>query len=196
TGQFTILFAGNGFYRKGGSELLKAFLSLTRTDVRLVIISTLETDWGVFPSSEEISWAERTIADHPRITLHRRLPHSALIAHMRSADAFVSTTFADPFNNTVLEAMACGLPVISSNTGALPEVVEEGRNGWSLIVKDRLSDDIAEEIAMRLLQWMDDPNLRLRMGVESALVAEQKFDIGVRNATLTQIYDRSLDRTH
>jgi glycosyltransferase involved in cell wall biosynthesis len=191
-GHFTILFAGNGFYRKGGPELLKAFQLLGRKEARLVIISALETDWGVFPTSEEVAWAERTIAGHPHITLYRRLPHAMLIARMRAADVFVSTTFADPFNNTVLEAMGCSLPVITSNIGALPEVVVEGRNGWMLSVKDRPSEAIAEEIAMRLRQWMDDPGHRLRMGEESALIAKEKFDIGVRNAMLTQIYDRAL----
>ena len=43
---FTILFAGNAFYRKGGVELLKAFRSLDRPDIRLEIVSTLEVDWG------------------------------------------------------------------------------------------------------------------------------------------------------
>jgi len=190
--RFTILFAGNGFYRKGGLELLKAFQLLDRSDARLVIISTLETDWGVFPSPENVAWAERTIADHPRISLYRRLPHEALIDHLRAGDAFVSTTFADPFNNTVLEAMGCALPVISATTGALPEVVEEGRNGWLLSVGDRTSGDIAEEIAMRLNRLMDDPELRIRMGGESSLIAQEKFDIGVRNAALTEIYDRAL----
>jgi glycosyltransferase involved in cell wall biosynthesis len=188
----TVLFAGNGFYRKGGTELLKAFLRMGATDLRLEIISTLEVDWGIFPSTEEVAWVRRTIAEHPRITLHSRLPHAALIARMRAADIFVSTTFADPFNNTVLEAMGAHLPVICSGVGALPEVVEHGRNAWVVPVKDRKRELITEELADRLKTLAGDAAMRSRMGAESAAIARERFDITVRNGALAQLYGRAL----
>ncbi len=193
-GRFTVLFAGNAFYRKGGVELLKAFLQLHRTDARLEIISTLEVDWGVFPKPEVVAWAERTIADDPRITLHRGLPHHRLIGHMRAADLFVGTTFRDPFNNTVLEAMGCGLPVICSATGALPEVVQHDRNGWVLPLEGRASDDIATEVAGRIRQLMEDGGLRARMGLASRSIVEERFALPVRNAALAKVYDQALGR--
>ena len=189
---FTIVFAGNGFYRKGGVELLKAFKSLGRPEARLVIISTLEVDWGVFPEQEVIAWAERTIAEDPRITLHAKLPHDQLIDQMRSADLFVSTTFLDPFNNTVLEAMGTGLPVICSDAGAIPEVARDGVNGWVLPVTGRNSDDIAEETGARILQLMDDPALRGRMGNANGAIIAERFTLEVRNAALIKLYDKAL----
>ncbi len=189
---FTIIFAGNGFYRKGGVELLKAFQRLDRPEARLVIISTLEVDWGIFPDPEEITWAEQAIAADPRITVHRQLPHDALIAQMRAADLFVSTTFQDPFNNTVLEAMGTGLPVICSNVGALPEVAQDGRNGWVLSVADRTSDDIAEELHGRIIQLMEDAALRERMGAANRDIIDERFTLAVRNAALIKVYDAAL----
>src|SRR5690606_38846621 len=97
---FTVLFAGNGFFRKGGIELLRAFQQLPAKEIRLVIISRLEVDWGVQPAPEEVAWAERAIAADPRISLLRALPQREVVEHMRHADVFVSTTFADPFKNT------------------------------------------------------------------------------------------------
>ena len=189
---FTLIFAGNGFFRKGGVELLRAFKQLNRREARLVIISTLEVDWGVFPEPELVQWAERTIADDPRITLHRRLPHAELIEQMRAADLFVSTTFQDPFNNTVLEAMGTGLPVICSDVGALPEVARDGHNGWVLSVADRTSEDIAQEVAARILQLMDDATLRKRMGEANRPLIEERFTLAVRNAAITKVYDAAL----
>lgn len=189
---FTVLFAGNGFYRKGGVELLHAFQRLGRSEARLVIISTLETDWGLCPLPEVQAWAEKTIAADPRITLHRRLPHDALIAHMRAADAFASTTFLDPFNNTVLEAMGCGLPVICSDTGALAEVARDGGNGWVLPVAGRSSDEIAEELAAKIRQLMDDPLLRGRMGAANDAIIREHFCLPVRNAALDKLYRAAL----
>lgn len=192
TSHFTILFAGNGFYRKGGVELLKAFLRLNRPDARLVIASTLEVDWGVFPVAADIAWAERTIADDPRITLRRGVPHGELLQLMRKAHVFVSTTFADPFNNTILEAMGAQLPIICSDVSSIPEIVEHERNGYLLAVSDRSSEQISEDIAERLTRLMDDPELLRRFGAGSYAVVREKFDIQVRNRQLKELYDRAL----
>lgn len=189
---FTIVFAGNGFFRKGGVELLKAFKLLKRPEARLVIISTLEVDWGVFPEPAVVTWAEKTIAEDPHITLHRRLPHEELIGHMRTGDVFASTTFMDPFNNTVLEAMGCGLPVISSDAGALPEVVQNGVNGWVMPTEGRDSGEIAEELAQRLRKLMDDADLRARMGAANEPIVKARFSLTVRNAALTSLYGAAL----
>lgn len=189
---FTILFAGNGFFRKGGVELLRAFQQIPGKDIRLVIISRLEVDWGVLPPADEVAWAKRAIAADPRITLLRELPQRQVVEQMRHADVFVSTTFADPFNNTVLEAMATGLPVITSPVGALSEMMEDGTNGWVLGVAERKSEDIAEEIAMRLGQLMENKTLRQAMGQASAAIIARKFTVVARNQALKEIYDNAL----
>ena len=190
--RFTILFAGNGFYRKGGVELLKAFRRMDRTDARLVIISRLETDWGLCPLPEVKAWAEKTIAEDPRITLHRQLPHDRVIEHMRAADLFVGATYLDPFNNTVLEAMGAGLPVICSDAGALGEVVEHGRNGWVMHVNDKASDDVVDELSALLVRMMDDPEGRRRMGRESHAIVQEKFSLDTRNGRLLKLYAQAL----
>lgn len=190
--RFVILFAGNGFYRKGGIELLKAFERLRRDDVELWIVSTLEIDWGVFPSAEEVAWAERLIADDPRITLHRGVPHARLLQLMRRAHVFVSTTFSDPFNNTILEAMGAQLPVICSNISSLPEVVQHERNGWLLPVSGRSSDEIADDIHRHIEKLIGDRSMWQRMSGESLAVVRERFDLRVRNARLADLYDKAL----
>lgn len=191
-GPFIILFAGNGFYRKGGVELLKAFKQLGRSDARLVIISRVEVDWGIFPDPEVIAWAERTIAETPGITLMRQLPHDAVIEQMQRAHLFVGTTFADPFNNTVLEAMACGLPVICSDVGALPEVAVHDEGAHVLPVEGRESDELAEEIAGLIRALMDDPARHAVMEAVNRSVVREKFSLKVRNAALSALYDIAL----
>jgi glycosyltransferase involved in cell wall biosynthesis len=111
---------------------------------------------------------------------------------MRAADLFVSTTFQDPFNNTVLEAMGTGLPVICSDVGALPEVARDGSNGWVLPVANRTSEVIAEEITARMVQLMDDAELRVKMGAANAQIIADRFTLAKRNAALTKVYDAAL----
>jgi glycosyltransferase involved in cell wall biosynthesis len=190
--RFTVLFAGNGFYRKGGVELLKAFQQLGRDDVQLWIVSSLEVDWGVFPSKETIEWTRSTIAGDPRITVFPQMSHDALTQLMRKAHVFVSTTFSDPFNNTILEAMGCQLPVICSDISSLPEIVQHGRNGVHVPVTDRPSDDIAVEIAMHLRRLMDDPSELERLAGASLGIVRERFDLRVRNRRLLEIYDGAL----
>lgn len=190
--RFTVLFAGNGFYRKGGVELLKAFSRLDRPELRLVIISGLEVDWGLCPLPGVKVWAEQTIDEDPRISRHGILPHDQVIDQMRRADLFVATTFQDPFNNTVLEAMGTGLPVICSTAGALPEVAQDGRNGWMLDLDRFSSDDIADRIAEHITELMDNAELRLRMGRESEAIVTERFTLEVRNKALKALYDEAL----
>jgi glycosyltransferase involved in cell wall biosynthesis len=189
---FTILFVGNGFYRKGGVELLKAFERLGRPEARLVIVSSLEVDWGVEPDAATIADAERRIAADPRITHHRGLSHDGVIDLMRRSHVFVSTTFADPFNNTVLEAMGTGLPIISSRISSIPEMVDDGRNGILLPVEGLSSDSIADAIAQELKRLMDDAKALQDMGRASLEVVRERFDISVRNRQLKVLYDRAL----
>lgn len=191
-GRFTILFVGNGFYRKGGLELLKAFERMARPEAHLVIASRLETDWGLCPLPREREWAEKTIAASDRIIHYIDLPHGEVVEQMRAADIFVGATYMDPFNNTVLEAMGTGLPVICSSVGGLAEVVEHGRNSWVIAMDGRSSDDIADELASRMVQLMDDAALRRRMGEESRAIVQEKFTLSVRNAALGKIYDAAL----
>ena len=192
--RFTILFAGNAFYRKGGVELIKAFQWLGRSDARLVVISSLEVDWSVRPDADTIAWVERTIQDDARIELHRGLPHDQVLKLMRQAHVYVSTTFADPFNNTVLEAMGAQLPVISSRVSSIPEMVEDGRNGWLVEVSGVDSDQIADAVRDKLRILIDDERKLREMGSQSRNIVRDKFDIAVRNRQIKQLYDRALER--
>lgn len=192
--RFEVLFVGNGFYRKGGVELIKAFQRIQRRDIHLTIVSSMEIDWLVKPGPEEVERTRRAIQDDDRITWLPSLPHHAVVQRMRRSHVFVNTTFGDTFNNAVMEALGCRLPVIASEVSALPEMVEHGVNGWQVKVKDRDSDAIAEELALRLHQLMDDPALVERMGASAFATARAKFDVNVRNARLKELYDRALAR--
>jgi len=85
--------------------------------------------------------------------------------------------------------MGAQLPVISSRVSSIPEIVDHDRNGWLLEVEGRASDAIADELAGRLRQLMDDPVLLQRMGGESLAVVRERFDLRVRNAALRKLYD-------
>lgn len=189
---FNILFAGNGFYRKGGLELLQAFSQFKHPEARLTIISSMEVDWKVFPSESEVEFANKTILNDPRIQLIANIDHTSVVEEMRRSHVFVATTFDDPFNNTILESLACGVPVITSDIRSIPEYVFHNENGFSTAVSKNNRDEVIDFILSNLENLYSDQELRLNLSRNAVLGCKEKFDINLRNKYLKSIYDNAL----
>jgi glycosyltransferase involved in cell wall biosynthesis len=84
---------------------------------------------------------------------------------------------------TLLEAMACGTPVICSRVAAMPEFVSDGETGF--VVDNR------EELTDRLGRLAANPSMVERMGRQARLAVEQEFDLKVAGARFWAVY-RSL----
>lgn len=96
------------------------------------------------------------IAD--RVVLMDRFPFARLPVLYSLADVFVAPSLWENFANTLLEAMACGRPLVTTTTGGGPEMVEEPANG--LLVPPGDSAKLAEAI----LTLFGDEGLRAEMG--------------------------------
>lgn len=66
---------------------------------------------------------------------------------MAAADLFLHTALGEAFGNVLVEAMACGLPVFATNSGAAPEIVQEGRSGRLISPGPREASQLAEAIS-------------------------------------------------
>ncbi len=86
---------------------------------------------------------------------------------LKLADVFLHISLIDTFSIVTLEAMSVGLPVITTNQGALPELIENGKTGV-LINLD------TEEISSTVLSLINNPERAKRLG-ESAKVFSEKF---------------------
>jgi glycosyltransferase involved in cell wall biosynthesis len=80
-----------------------------------------------------------------------RIPPASMPAHYSAADIYVQTPSIDNMPLSVLEAFASGLPVVSTNVGGVPTILQHGRHG--LLAED--NDDAS--IARQILQLLDDP---------------------------------------
>lgn len=91
-------------------------------------------------------------------------------AELQRADIFVFPTQWETFGLVVLEAMCHGMPVVVSDEGGLPEIVEDGTSGF--VVRK----DDATAFADKLVLLINDPIRRLRMGREGRSRFEQRFN--------------------
>ena len=116
---------------------------------------------------------------------------SNLVEHYHQADLFVTSTTWEGMPNTVLEAMACGLPVVGTKAPGMNQLVSDGKNGYLVPLKDPAA------LADRLQRLLENPYERARMGQESRKIAERQFAWDVIAAQYLKVYQRvSSDDTY
>jgi glycosyltransferase involved in cell wall biosynthesis len=154
-----LLFVGGDFERKGGKFLIEAYRRRLSRNCTLDIVT-------------RDAIAEREAAGLEGVRIHRGLTANSepLRALYAGADLFVFPTLADCLPIAVMEAMAAGLPVVTTDVGALREEAAPGVNG--LVVPPKDADAIAEAVC----SLAHEPERLAAMGRKSRELAEARFD--------------------
>lgn len=168
--EFVILFVGWFLPRKGIDFLLYAVRDLlrsTRTRIRLVMV-------GSGPGRERTETLAQRLEIRDACTFAGSVPYSKMPEYFRSADCFVLPSIATPewqeqFGMSLIEAMSCGLPVIGTYSGAIPEVI--GESGLLCQPNDFVS------LASALERLMDDQVLRHDAGIAGRDRVEREFGL-------------------
>jgi len=88
---------------------------------------------GEGPEEQRLRELARTLGIGDRVRFLGRVPHAELPLVLSQCDLFAQPSIGEEaFGISVVEAMACGLPVLASNNGGLPEIVVEGETGHLL----------------------------------------------------------------
>lgn len=106
-----------------------------------------------------------------------------LVYKYREADVFINTSTVSPIPSALLEAMSCGLAVVSTATAMIPKVIQHGVNGL-------MSNDPAElrEFAFQLLR---DKDLRARLGREARKTVVEQFSTEAFVAKWNDVFRRA-----
>jgi glycosyltransferase involved in cell wall biosynthesis len=161
---------------KGVLELLEAFgrLASDRPELWLALV-------GDGPLREKLRSValERDVSD--RVFLPGGVPHRDVASWMQASDLFALPSHAEGLPVVVLEAMACGLPVVATDVGGTAEAVDDrvGR-----LVPPRDVDRLAEALD----ELLEDPGASRRMGVEGARRVRQRFTWSRSARDLARLY--------
>lgn len=102
------------------------------------------------------------------VVLFGTVPHKSLPTELNRSEIFVLPSFFDGSPRALIEAMACGLPVIASNTDEVREIAEDGITG---LICDLDSDSIRKAIT----QLLSDSNLRAKLGSNARMHVEKNY---------------------
>ncbi|MCL2524234.1 MAG: TIGR03088 family PEP-CTERM/XrtA system glycosyltransferase [Betaproteobacteria bacterium] len=108
---------------------------------------------------------------------------------MRGFDCFVLPSLAEGISNTILEAMACGLPVIATAVGGNAELVVSGETGEIIPAAD------PESMAQAIVRLAAAPETARAMGQAGRRLAEERFSLPAMVAAYQSAYDQLLHRS-
>ena len=127
-----------------------------------------------------------------QVTFLGQVPHNEIPTLFQEAQVFVIPSIEDENGDTeglglvTLEAAACGLPVVGSRVGGIPDVIEDGVNGFLVNQKN------ANELADRLEQLLNDEELRNKLGAAGKELLQGRFSRKSITASIINGYQKTL----
>ncbi|MCH2232343.1 MAG: glycosyltransferase family 4 protein [Crocinitomicaceae bacterium] len=136
--KLVFIIVGHQILIKGGLELVRAFRKLSEEGIsnfELRIISRLDKSGFLdYPeSSDHINEIKTEIKEREYIKYWKMLPNTDVLELIKTSSVALLPSYADSYGYSVLEAQACGCPVITTNTSALPEI-NDNEMGWTIEV--------------------------------------------------------------
>lgn len=178
----SVVFVGRITRQKGLPYLLAAAHSLP-AEVQLILCAGAP-DTPEIQKEVEASVAQLQQSRSGVVWIPDHLPRHELAAILTSATVFVCPSIYEPLGIVNLEAMACGIPVVGTATGGIPEVIVDGETGW-LVPIDQVQDgtgtpinpaQYVSDLSSALVNAVSDPIKAREMGIAARERARLHFD--------------------
>jgi len=183
-GRQLVLFLGRLNFKKGLDLLARAFgrLARARADVHLLLAGPDDDGYGVAVRG----WLEREGAGG-RATFTGMLVGAQKLAALRSAAVFALPSYSENFGVAVVEALACGVPV----------VISDRVNIWREVAAARAGRVVAcdpEDLHEALAALLDDPGARAEMAARARRLAVARFTWAAAGERMEEVYREIVDR--
>jgi len=177
-----VLFVGSLYPLKGVRYLIESMLQVVKEvkEVRLRIV-------GDGPLKEQLKSLAGRLGIKKYVVFEGFIPHTRIVSYYQQSDVFCLPTLGEPFGKVLIEAMACGKPVVASNVGGPSEIVEDGQTGFLVPPAD------PHAISEKILELLKDEKLRRSMGRKARKTAEKKYSWSEIAKEYHELYSRLLD---
>ena len=166
---FAIVYSGRLIAEKGVLELCRAIKLLDSPRIKLLIIGASKYGKDKHPTAYIKQLIEEAEKIKDKIIFTGFIDYTQVPSYLKMADiAVIPSMWDEPFGLTVVEAMAAGLPLITTRSGGIPEICE----GVATIVE---RDKIVDNLASAILDLYEHPEKRKMMS-EASLKRAKLFD--------------------
>jgi colanic acid/amylovoran biosynthesis glycosyltransferase len=141
--------------------------------------------FDIFGDGPDLQWIQYTAADldiADVVRLQGKASPARCREALRSAHVFLLSSVSEGISNAVLEAMACGLPVVSTDCGGMREAIRDGVEGFVVSVRDHRA------MATALRRLAGDESLRQRMGTAARNRVVEGFSLDGQVAAFHELY--------
>ncbi len=177
-GPFQLLSTGRLVWAKGlefGLLAIRKLLELGH-DVRYTVI-------GAGPDEDRLKFTVHDLGLGGHVTLTGRLPSNEVRTRLEECDLYLLPSVSEGISNAALEAMAMGVPVVSTNVGGMPEAITDGID--SVLVPSR--DPLA--LATRVAELLVSPPFRQRLSLGARQRVEREFTLERQAKTFMAEYE-------
>jgi len=178
-----ILSVGRLYARKGLFTLIESMPAVVRRFPRAKFVISGK---GQSNEMKKLVAHAQKLGVRDNIVFTGYFPDKKLPRLYQAADVFAFSTFYENLPFAVLEALSTGLPVVTTRVGGIPEMIEDGQNGF--LVQPFNSRELSD----RILYFLEHPTAASEMAVLARKIIEERFDWRFIVQKVLKVYEEAL----
>ncbi|MEN6293488.1 MAG: glycosyltransferase, partial [Methanobacterium sp.] len=175
-----VLFVGYLDVFKGIFELVDSFNEIKQENIKLMIV-------GTGPKKYELKDRVHKLGLEKTVIFTGNLKPEEMHNYYQAADIFTLPSYTEGLPISILEAMSCGTPVIATNVGGIPEIIDDNINGFIIPPKNK------KILKDKLNILIKDAKLREYFAKNSIIKIKREFNIDQKIDKLTALYYNKLN---
>jgi glycosyltransferase involved in cell wall biosynthesis len=178
-----VLYSGRLGHRKGLFDLVKSATYICHEHPEVSFVVT-----GRGPLEGNLKKLVKKMKLSNRFSFVGFVDRKVLLNYYQNATVYVLPSHYEGFPTVILEAMACGIPVVTTSVGGIAETVVNGKNGFIVPMKN------PKAIASAVLKLLENENLRIGMGKIARQTVEKFYSWDKIACKVLECYESAIAR--